>query len=776
MKNNKQSILRGIGGRTLVIFIATIIAAIGILAFLAIRKSGSALQHEYFNQLRTVQALKKVEVLNLFNNMKNDLQIIANTQDVKTTLKKLIRYHDEMGITATSDYDMSSSKPGLIETYTKIYTETNSYLAKYPELYGFSDILLICAPHGHVMYTWSKNKDLGTNLSVGQYKDSGLAKLWQEARTSSKPVIVDMEPYAPGDGAPAMFMGMPVKEGGRIVGIVAIQISLKEINRITQTRAGMGKTGETFLVGENFKMRSDSFLDPKRHSVAASFKGTVAANGMDTEAVRSAFQGNKDTKIITDFHGDSALSSWDTIDFGNFKWAIITEINYAEVMAPVNSLILFILLSTLIILIFTAVVALLFSSSLTRPIKLLTLGSALLATGDISLSGINEKKMEALTRKKDELGAIGRAFTDLVEYMREKAEIADNIADGNLQIEASAVSKDDRLGNAFIQMIRSLNEILGKVRMAVEQVKAGSDQVSQASQALSQGATEQASSVEEISSSLTEINSQSRENAKNAQNASRMSKESVGKAEIGNNEIEVLSGAMTEIGSSSEETKKVVKVIDDIAFQINLLALNANVEAARAGKYGKGFAVVADEVRNLAVRSAEASKETAQMVDESVRGVEKGAESTKKSAESLKEIVEGISQVSKVLDEIALASNEQAQGVEQINEGIEQINQVTQSNTASAEETAAAAEELASQADELNSLIDNFKLKDIEEISSLNRAQTLSPDYLQKLVEQELKRQKNNNSTLSASSLKKSGSAVKPKDVIKLDDEDFGEF
>src|SRR6056297_3972277 len=171
-----------------------------------------------------------------------------------------------------------------------------------------------------------------------------------------------------------------------------------------------------------------------------------------------------------------------------------------------------------------------------------------------------------------------------------------------------------------------------------------------------------------------------------------------------------LSKIMVRINASSDEINKVVKVIDDIAFQINLLALNANVEAARAGKYGKGFVVVADEVRNLAVKSTDSVKETGRMVEDTVSNIKQGTEAAEATAKQLSSIVEGSGKVADFLEEIAQSSREQAQAVEQITEGLDQIDEATQASTASSEESASASEELAGQAQQLRSMVAQFKL------------------------------------------------------------------
>jgi methyl-accepting chemotaxis protein len=314
----------------------------------------------------------------------------------------------------------------------------------------------------------------------------------------------------------------------------------------------------------------------------------------------------------------------------------------------------------------------------------------------------------------DASGASGiqKSLTGLVSSLRVKSADLKRIASGDLSFESDLASEADEVGISLRTMLSSLNDLLAQVAGSVDQLAAGSSQVSGAAVSLSQGAAEQAASIEEISASLTQINSQTKQNSGNALQVKALAKTSRERADKGNGQMKELVVAMDDINRSSDDIKKIIKTIDDIAFQINLLALNANVEAARAGKYGKGFAVVADEVRNLAVRSAEAVKETTRMVEASIGKVERGNALVRETAAQLAEITEGSARVAELSDEVAAASEEQSRGLEQINAGVEQIDQVTQSNTASAEESAAASEELASQAQQLKSMVARFSLRE----------------------------------------------------------------
>ncbi|HAN21105.1 MAG TPA: hypothetical protein DCP51_05450 [Clostridiales bacterium] len=297
------------------------------------------------------------------------------------------------------------------------------------------------------------------------------------------------------------------------------------------------------------------------------------------------------------------------------------------------------------------------------------------------------------------------------------ANYASTLAKGDFSVEVpyKFLKRKDELGvlaTAFKTLIDNMNELMSNIRTASEQVASGAKQISDSSIELSQGATEQASSIEQLTASIEEIASQTKLNADNAFNASTYAVAAQKYATVGNDQMKLMLKSMEDINVSSSSISKIIKVIDDIAFQTNILALNAAVEAARAGQHGKGFAVVAEEVRNLAARSANAAKETTDLIEGSINKVNGGTKIAGETAEELKKIVEGISKVAELVNNIANASNEQASGIAQINQGIMQVSQVVQENSATSEEAAAASEELSGQAVVLEEQISKFILKD----------------------------------------------------------------
>jgi methyl-accepting chemotaxis protein len=313
---------------------------------------------------------------------------------------------------------------------------------------------------------------------------------------------------------------------------------------------------------------------------------------------------------------------------------------------------------------------------------------------------------------RDIVRGVNRTLDAAVGPVTEASSVLESVAAKDMTARMMGDYQGDhaKIKESLNMAVENLDKALQQVAIGADQVGSASVQVSTGGQALSQGTSEQAGSLEEVSSSLQEMSSMTKQNAINAREAKGVADEARGSSEKGVESMNRMSSAINKIKTSSDSTSKIVKTIDEIAFQTNLLALNAAVEAARAGDAGKGFAVVAEEVRNLAMRSAEAAKNTANLIEEAVKNSENGVAINSEVLKNFQEITEKINKVSQVVAEIAAASEQQDQGISQVNKAVEQLNQLTQQNAANAEESASAAEEMSSQSEEMRSMVAGFRL------------------------------------------------------------------
>ncbi len=349
------------------------------------------------------------------------------------------------------------------------------------------------------------------------------------------------------------------------------------------------------------------------------------------------------------------------------------------------------------------------SSDIDKPLKELENCSREMSKGNL--------QVRSTYRSKNEFGVLSSSLNEFFALLQGRiadvshtlTDLAHGRFDGGPMPEFEGDLRP--ISESVNQVLKDLNRIFGDIQTAADQVDSGSSQVASGSQALAQGASEQAGTVEELSASIEDVSAKVRQNSESiAEIASAMSA-AAGDADTGNGRMKEMLKAMDGISTSSQEIGKIIKVIDNIAFQTNILALNASVEAAHAGEAGKGFAVVAEEVRNLAGKSADAAKQTSQLIGDSAKKVKEGFGLAESTAESLASIAEKVKAMDASIRRIREASNAQAASISQITAGVDQVSKVVQTNSSTAEQSAAASEELSAQAARLKKGIGGISLR-----------------------------------------------------------------
>ncbi len=513
------------------------------------------------------------------------------------------------------------------------------------------------------------------------------------------------EPYLDADtGMMVVTASRALKtKSGALRGVAAGDVRMNSTSEIVSA-VRIEQTGGAFLVDSSSGIvigAADSDVPGKTMSDAGGVYAQAA------QWVSSGAQGIQSGKI----GGKAAYFCLKQVPDTN--WVTVCYVPEAEIMADLNNLTRsLVLIAVVAIVLLSALIFFLVNRIVIVPVKKLDVAAQRIADGDLTTK-VDYKSNDEFGALADNFGQTADRLHSYIDYIDEIAKVLDEIARGNLlfRLTLDYAGEFGKIKRALENISSSLNDTISQIDTSSQQVSAGAGNLSSGAQSLSQGAAEQAAAVEELSATVSELSDQVHKNASDAQNINKQIAESAKQVEQSNERMKELIRSMSDINNSSMEIDKVIKLIEDIAFQTNILALNAAVEAARAGNAGKGFAVVADEVRNLATKSQEAAKNTADLIKASGDAVQRGSSIADETASSLVAAAENIKAITCAVNEMSEASERQAVSIAQVSEGIHQIADVVQNNSATSEETAASSQQLSAQAQLLNDLVEKFQLK-----------------------------------------------------------------
>ncbi|MCK5154180.1 MAG: HAMP domain-containing protein, partial [Spirochaetales bacterium] len=393
--------MKGLSLRITLLFSVLVVLSILVVAVTSISNASSVLHQNAFSKIEAVHTIKKDQILNYLNKILCDVKMQGNSKNTRNTIKDLLIYYDKIGTSATGNFNISSSEPGIGKIYDDITKSTDIFFSIYTENYGYKDVLLLCWEHGHVLYSLRKGSELGLNLSTGEYSSTPLAKLWGKVRETKKTELSDIFEYSLLNNEPVFFIGAPIIIDGKPLGVIILRTSPDKINNIMHERTGLGETGETYLVGDDLLMRSDSrFYE----------KSSILKETVDTVAGNSAMNESNGSGIIEDYRGKKVLSIYSYLGLNknldtDFEWTIIAEIDESEIQKPVEDLSLRIIFVSLIVLSAAIILALIFSNSLSKPLISMTKTANRIADGDFS------RKIENISS--NEIGDLAVSFNTM---------------------------------------------------------------------------------------------------------------------------------------------------------------------------------------------------------------------------------------------------------------------------------------------------------------------------------------------------------------------------
>lgn len=568
--------------------------------------------------------------------------------------------------------------------YSTLHAKYHPWFRELQQVRSYYDVFLVDADD-NVVYTVFKELDYATNLTHGKYSDTDLANVARRARATGKSgsaVFTDFAPYSPSADAPASFIATPLYQGGQYVGALVYQMPIDRLNEVMQVKSGMGETGETYIVGADLLMRSDSRF---------SEDSTILSRKVDTPSARAAIAGDTGSLKTADHRGVSVLSVYSPLEFHGTSWAVLAQKDMAEILAPSKKMRNFVFILALVLTAVLSGIGLTLARTIVNPLTRIIDAVKTLSEGDYKVEVPD-------TERSDEVGDIAKALLIFKDNMIKNEELA---AASEMQ-RREREERSEKVEGLTTNFESVIGDVLNKVSSASTELDATAGSMQQIAETTldkaagaSAGAERNQSDAETVAAASEEMAAAIAEIAEQVTRSATIADSAVTKAKETNDEAQRLEMSATRIG-------EVINLIQDIASQTNLLALNATIEAARAGDAGKGFAVVASEVKTLANQTATATEDISRQVSE----IQEASSSTTKAIEEISTIINEVSEISvgisTAVEEQSSSTHEISQSISNTTRGNAEITEIITEVQGTASESSAAAEQVKTASQDLS--------------------------------------------------------------------------